>query len=90
MVGLPSNSMVPTLQISDHIFAVKGPMRGPIAPGMVVVHRGDQGPRAHLGPHGDRDRLKNAMDHCRRPPPRGAARGRLHRRPARHVRCCGS
>lgn len=39
---VPSSSMVPTLQIGDNIFAVKGPMQGPIAPGMVVVHRGPE------------------------------------------------
>jgi signal peptidase I len=36
---IPSSSMVPTLQIGDHIFAVKGPLARTPAPGDVYVYR---------------------------------------------------
>lgn len=39
---VPSSSMVPTLQVGDNVFAVKGSLRGPVVPGMVVVHRGPE------------------------------------------------
>lgn len=35
----PSSSMVPTLQVGDQFFIAKGPLRGPITPGTVVVFR---------------------------------------------------
>jgi signal peptidase I len=43
----PSISMMPTLAIGDHFFAAKGPLRGPITPGTVVVHRVEDG-RTHI------------------------------------------
>jgi len=36
---IPSSSMVPTLQIGDHVFAVKGPLLGPLTPGDIFVYR---------------------------------------------------
>ncbi len=37
----PSISMLPTLRLDDHFFIAKGPLRGPITPGTVVVYRVD-------------------------------------------------
>ena len=36
---VPSSSMVPTLQVGDNVFALKGALRGKLEPGTVVVYR---------------------------------------------------
>jgi signal peptidase I len=35
---IPSSSMVPTLQINDHVYAAKGPLAGALQPGDILVH----------------------------------------------------
>lgn len=36
---IPSSSMMPTLHVGDHVFAVKGPLLGPPRPGDIFVYR---------------------------------------------------
>jgi signal peptidase I len=35
---IPSSSMIPTLQINDHVFAAKGSLAGALQPGDILVH----------------------------------------------------